>query len=69
MVAGVEGNVVIGNYVVGNPPIQFAVSSPATAGVDIRNSATAGANIVQGNVCLTPVNAVCSLVEDSRVPR
>ena len=67
--AGVEGNVIIGNFVVGNPPVQFPVSSPGTSGVDIRNAAAGGSNVVQGNVCLTPVNAVCSLTEDARVRR
>ena len=69
LVAGVERNVIVGNFVVGNPPVQVSVNNPTTAGVDIRNLATGGANIVQGNVCLTPVNAVCSIADDPRTQR
>lgn len=60
LVAGVQGNVILRNLVVGNPPIQVSVNNPDTAGVDIRNQATPGSNTLAGNVCLTAVNAPCS---------
>ena len=60
LVAGTEGNVVFRNLVLGNPPVQVSVNNPGTAGVDIRNLATPGANVVEGNVCLTAANAACS---------
>jgi len=63
LVAGVEGNVVLRNFIVGNPPVQVPVSNPGTAGVDIRNLATPGINVVEGNVCLTSTNAVCSITD------
>ena len=66
LVPGVEGNVITGNFVVGNPPVQVSVSSPTTAGVDIRNVAPPGSNIVEGNTCLTAVNAVCSTADNPR---
>jgi len=62
LVAGAEGNVIGGNLVVGNPPVQVAVNNPGSVGVDIRNLATPGSNTVDGNVCLTAVNALCSHV-------
>ena len=62
LVAGAEGNVIGGNLVVGNPPVQVAVNNPGSVGVDIRNLATPGFNTVDGNVCLTAVNALCSHV-------
>lgn len=60
LVAGAEGNIVSDNLVVGNPPVQVAVSNPDSTGIDIRNLATPGSNTVEGNVCLTAVNALCS---------
>jgi parallel beta-helix repeat protein len=60
LVAGVEGNVILRNLVLGNPPVQVSVGSPGTAGVDIRDLSTPGANVVDGNICLTTTNAVCS---------
>jgi parallel beta-helix repeat protein len=47
------------NLVMGNPPIQVAVSNPASNGFDIWNLSPAGANTFQANVCLTSVNAPC----------
>ena len=66
LVPGVEGNIIMSNLAVGNPPIQVSVNSPGTAGVDIRNQAAPGSNTVQGNVCVTSVNAICSSAEASR---
>jgi parallel beta-helix repeat protein len=61
LVAGVEGNVVLRNFIVGNPPVQVPVSNPGTGGVDIRNLAAPGINVLEGNVCLTSTNAGCTL--------
>jgi parallel beta-helix repeat protein len=63
LVPGVEGNVILRNLVLGNPPVQVPVSNPGTAGVDIRNLATPGVNVVGGNVCLTSTNAVCAITD------
>lgn len=60
---GVKGNIILRNLVVGNPAVQVSVNNPTTTGVDIRNAATPGDNIVEGNVCLTAVNAVCSILD------
>ena len=57
--AGVERNVIVRNLIVGNPPVQTSVNNPGTVGADIRNLSTPGSNTIEGNVCLTPVNAVC----------
>lgn len=65
LVAGVQGNVILRNLVVGNPPIQVSVNNPGTTGVDIRDLATPGSNIIEDNVCLTAVNAVCPAVDDT----
>jgi hypothetical protein len=51
------------NLVLGNPPVQVSVGSPGTTGVDIRNQATPGANVVEGNICLTATNAACSITD------
>lgn len=63
LVAGVEGNVILRNLVMGNPPVQVNVNNPGTAGVDIRNLSNPGANVIDGNICLTTANAVCSLTD------
>jgi len=47
------------NLVMGNPPIQVAVTNPSGRGFDIWNLSAAGANSFQANVCLTSVNAPC----------
>jgi hypothetical protein len=59
LVAGVEGDIVRRNVVVGNPPLQVAVDHTSGGGADIVNLATVGANTFQANVCLTAVNAPC----------
>jgi parallel beta-helix repeat protein len=63
LVPGVEGNVILRNFVVGNPPVQVPVSNPGTTGVDIRNLATPGRNLLEGNVCLTSTNAGCAITD------
>jgi hypothetical protein len=50
----------VSNLVIGNPPLEVSVSQPTTAGVDIRNLAQPGANIIESNVCQTRVNTQCS---------
>jgi parallel beta-helix repeat protein len=62
LLAGVEGNVIRHNTVLGNPPVQFSVTFPQPDAVDIRNAATPGANTIDDNVCLTAINATCSAV-------
>lgn len=62
LVPGVEGNIIKHNIVVGNPPVQQSVTVPAADGVDIRNQATPGTNIIDQNVCITSVNAPCPAV-------
>lgn len=63
LVAGVEGNVILRNLVVGNPPVQVSASNPGTVGADIRNLAAPGANTLEGNICLTALNAACAISE------
>ncbi len=65
--AGVQGNTIRGNTILGNPPVQIAVDhpAPASAGFDIMNLATAGANTLTGNVCLSALNAPCGPVAAS----
>lgn len=59
MQAGVRGNIIRRNLIVGNPPSQVDLDHTSTTGVDIRNLADAGANTFQANVCLTSINAPC----------
>lgn len=59
LMQGVRGNVFRRNFVVGNPPVQIAVTTPTTGGVDVKNLGEDGTNTFQSNVCLTSVNAPC----------
>jgi len=59
MTAGVRGNVIRRNLIVGNPAVQVDLDHTSTRGVDIRNLADDAANTFQANVCLTSVNAPC----------
>jgi parallel beta-helix repeat protein len=59
LAVGVQGNIIRGNLVTGNPAVQVSVDNPSSSGVDIRNLATAGANAFEGNICLTSLNAPC----------
>lgn len=59
MTAGVRGNIIRRNLIVGNPAVQVDVDHASAGGVDIRNLGEDGANTFQGNVCLTSVNAPC----------
>jgi parallel beta-helix repeat protein len=62
-------NVVRGNVVVGNPPIQLSVSLPGISGVDIRNLSAPGTSNFDRNVCVTAVNAPCPDLSTSAIPR
>lgn len=64
LVAGVAGNIIRGNIVVANPPVQISTTFPAADGVDIRNGAAAGTNTIDDNICLTAVNAACAAVDE-----
>ena len=57
--AGTQGNIIRGNTIVGNPPIQIAVDHTANGGVDILNLAGVGTNIFEENICLSGTNAPC----------
>jgi parallel beta-helix repeat protein len=59
LAAPTTGNVIRGNVITGNPPIQVTNSIPDTTGVDIRNLSTAGANMFTNNLCVTALNAPC----------
>ena len=63
MTAGVQGNIIRRNLIVGNPPIQVDLDHPSAKGVDIKNQAQSGANTFQSNRCLTAVNAPCPAVK------
>lgn len=54
---GTHGNVLRGNLIVGNPPVEVSVESPSTGGVDIRNESDAGAVTFEDNGCLTYMGA------------
>ena len=59
VVAGVQGESIRRNYLIGNPPLQVAVDHTSGPAADIVNLASAGANTFQANICLTSVNAPC----------
>jgi parallel beta-helix repeat protein len=63
--AGVQGNTVRRNVLLGNPPVQVAVDHAADTAFDIKNLATPGANVFDNNVCLTALNAPCPALEPS----
>ena len=60
--AGVKDNIIRGNTIVGNPPVQIAVDHTSNGGVDIKNLGDAGANTFEENVCLSGINAPCPAV-------
>jgi hypothetical protein len=68
LAAGVQGNVIRWNLIVGNPPVQVALDNPSASGVDIKNMANDGANTFRGNICLTSVNAPCPAVGRPSTP-
>jgi parallel beta-helix repeat protein len=59
LAAGVQGNIIRGNTIVGNPPVQVSVDHTSDSGVDIKNLAAVGANTFDGNICLSGTNAPC----------
>jgi len=60
LAAGVQGNTITGNTIIGNPPMQVDVDHSSNPGYDIKNMATAGANTITGNLCVTSLNAPCA---------
>jgi parallel beta-helix repeat protein len=62
---GVKGNFFRGNLVIGNPPVQVSLDNATSSGVDVKNLADPGANVFEGNVCATSVNAPCPSVAPS----
>jgi parallel beta-helix repeat protein len=62
---GVKGNFFRGNLVIGNPPVQVSLDNATGGGVDVKNLADPGANVFEGNVCATSVNAPCPSVGPS----
>ena len=62
LAAGVQGNIIRGNTVVGNPPVQVAADHSLNGGADIKNMATAGSNVFEENVCVIGLNAPCPTV-------
>jgi hypothetical protein len=62
-----QGNLILRNLVIGNPPVQVSVDHPATGGVDIRNLSAPDVNTIQDNVCLTAQNADCPNVDQTRM--
>ena len=62
LAAGVKGNTIRRNFIVGNPSVQVSVDHTSTSGWDIKNLADDGANTFTRNVCLTGVNARCPAV-------
>lgn len=69
LAAGVLGNVIRRNLVVGNPAVQVDLDHPDASGVDIKNLADDGANTFRGNICLTSVNAPCPAVQRQPAPQ
>ena len=59
LTAGVQGNTIRRNTILGNPPVQVAVDHTTNSGFDIKNMADASANTFAGNVCGTSINAPC----------
>jgi parallel beta-helix repeat protein len=56
---GVQGNTFRQNVATGNSPVQVSLDNSASSGFDIKNLADPGANVFEGNTCLTSVNAPC----------
>ena len=62
LTAGVQGNVIRGNVIAGNPPVQLSIDFPLSTGFDIQNLAADGANTFDNNICLSSVNAPCPAI-------
>ena len=68
--AGAQGNLILRNLVIGNPPIQppaLPLGTVAPPGVDIRNLSAPNVNTIEDNVCLTAENAACPNVDETRM--
>jgi parallel beta-helix repeat protein len=65
LTATVQGNIIRGNVITGNPSVQVSTDNPSGSGLDIKNLAPPGANAFLGNVCQTAMNATCGLVGPS----
>jgi parallel beta-helix repeat protein len=61
VMAGARSTVVRENTVVGNPPIQTSNTRPDLRGLDIVNLAPTGETTFERNVCLSALNAPCSV--------
>lgn len=58
------------NVATGNPPIQVSNSVSVRGGVDIWDqSAPENNNSIEGNVCVTGINAPCPVVSTHAIPR
>ena len=63
---GTTGNFLRKNFIIGNPGVEASVDhASATAGFDIQNLATPGANDFVGNTCVTSINAPCPSIGSS----
>ena len=51
------GNVIRGNTIAGNPPVQVSATFGASIGADIRDLSSPGANTFEDNRCLTYLGA------------
>jgi hypothetical protein len=67
ILAASVGNVIRGNVIAGNPPIQLANSVPDDFGVDILNLSAPGANTFENNLCVTSMNAPCTISKPATV--
>ena len=59
--SGTVDNVIRENVIVGNPAIQSAATRPDSRALDIVNLAPAGQTTFERNVCVTALNAPCSV--------
>jgi hypothetical protein len=67
MAAGVHGNVIQRNLVVGNPPLQVSIDHSPGNGFDIKNlGADDGSNTFTENICQTSMNAPCPAAAPSK---
>jgi parallel beta-helix repeat protein len=65
LTAGVTGNTIRRNTILGNPAVQVAADHSGNSGYDIKNLAAAGANTFVGNSCATSINAPCPSIATS----
>ena len=53
----VIGNIIRGNFIAGNPPVQVSNTFGSAIGADIQDFSPAGSNTFDGNYCLTYAGA------------